>query len=172
MRYKTDVSLPQLSYIINVLCSAKLLQSCPSLCNLVDCSPSGSSVQGILQARIQIGCRALLQGIFPTQGSNLHQISCTGRWVLTTGATWKAHGASNMNYISQEWKLILGQTDYSRNSSVCQYHNSQLCGKGIHNRKRNLIFKLNWMIIIKPVSKIHGLFCYCSSSNMTASFWK
>ena len=27
-------------------------QSCPTLCNLMDCSPPGSSVHGILQARI------------------------------------------------------------------------------------------------------------------------
>ena len=32
--------------------SAKLLQSCPTLCNPVDCSPPGSSVNGILQARM------------------------------------------------------------------------------------------------------------------------
>ena len=31
---------------------AKLLQSCPTLCNSRDCSPPGSSVHGILQARI------------------------------------------------------------------------------------------------------------------------
>ena len=32
---------------------ATLLQSCPTLCDPVDCSPPGSSVHGILQARIQ-----------------------------------------------------------------------------------------------------------------------
>ena len=31
---------------------AKSLQSCLTLCNPMDCSPSGSSVRGILQARI------------------------------------------------------------------------------------------------------------------------
>ena len=31
---------------------AKLLQSCLTLCNPMDCSPPGSSVHGILQARI------------------------------------------------------------------------------------------------------------------------
>ena len=31
---------------------AKSLQSCPALCNPMDCSPPGSSVHGILQARI------------------------------------------------------------------------------------------------------------------------
>ena len=32
--------------------AAKLLQSCPTLCDPIDCSPPGSSVPGILQARI------------------------------------------------------------------------------------------------------------------------
>ena len=31
---------------------AMSLQSCPALCDLMDCSPPGSSVPGILQARI------------------------------------------------------------------------------------------------------------------------
>ena len=49
---------------------AKLLQSCPTLCNPMDCSLPGSSVHGILQARILewVGCHALLQGIFLTHG--------------------------------------------------------------------------------------------------------
>ena len=32
--------------------AAKLLQSCPILCDPIDSSPPGSSVPGILQARI------------------------------------------------------------------------------------------------------------------------
>ena len=32
--------------------AAKLVQSCPALCNPIDSSPPGSSVHGILQARI------------------------------------------------------------------------------------------------------------------------
>ena len=34
------------------LAAAKSLQSCPTLCNPMDCSPPGSSAHGILQARI------------------------------------------------------------------------------------------------------------------------
>ena len=46
-------------------------QSCLTLCNPRDCSPPGSSVHGILQARLaEWGCHFLLQGIFPTQGLN------------------------------------------------------------------------------------------------------
>ena len=35
-----------------LLAAAKLLQSCPTLCDPIDSSPLGSSVPGILQARI------------------------------------------------------------------------------------------------------------------------
>ena len=43
----------------------------------MDCSPPGSPVHGILQARILewVGC-SLLQGIFPAQGSNLGLLNC------------------------------------------------------------------------------------------------
>ena len=45
-------------------------QSRLTLCDPVDCSPPVSSVHGILQARTGVVCHFLLQGIFPTQGSN------------------------------------------------------------------------------------------------------
>ena len=46
--------------------------SCLTVCNPMDYSPPGSSVHGILQARIlEWVAIPLLQGIFPTQGSNL-----------------------------------------------------------------------------------------------------
>ena len=45
-------------------------QSCPTVCSPMDCSPPGSSVHGIFQARILRGCHFLLQGLFPTQRSN------------------------------------------------------------------------------------------------------
>ena len=36
---------------MNACMHAKSLQSCPALCDPMDCSPPGSSVHGILQAR-------------------------------------------------------------------------------------------------------------------------
>ena len=51
---------------------AKLLQSCPTLCDSMDCSPPGSSVHGESPDRTTgVGCYAFLQGIFPTQIANL-----------------------------------------------------------------------------------------------------
>ena len=52
-------------------------QSCPTLCNPMNCSPPGSSVHGISQARnTGVGCHPLLQGIFPTRGSNPVLLHC------------------------------------------------------------------------------------------------
>ena len=48
----------------------KSLQSCPTLCNPMDCSPPGSSVHGILQKKTGVGCHALVHGIFQTLGLN------------------------------------------------------------------------------------------------------
>ena len=52
---------------------AKSFQLCTTLCDPVDCSPPGSSVHGDSPGNnTGVDCYALLQGIFPTQGSNLH----------------------------------------------------------------------------------------------------
>ena len=37
-----------------------------------------------------VSCHFLLQGIFPTQGSNLHLLYLLGREILYHCATWKA----------------------------------------------------------------------------------
>ena len=37
---------------MKVKSESEVAQSCPTLCNPIDCSPPGSSVQGILQARV------------------------------------------------------------------------------------------------------------------------
>ena len=57
--------------VIHVCMHVKLLQSCPTLCHPVDCCPPGSSVHGDSPGKnTGVGCHALLQGIFPTQGLN------------------------------------------------------------------------------------------------------
>ena len=51
-------------------------QWCPTLCDSVDCSPPGSSVHGIPGKNTGVGCHSLLQGIFPTLGSNSGLLHC------------------------------------------------------------------------------------------------
>ena len=54
------------SFVV-VLCL--VTQSCLMFCDLTDCSPPGSSVHGDSPGKnIGVGCHALLQRIFPTQG--------------------------------------------------------------------------------------------------------
>ena len=43
--------MPLLFNMLSAAATAKLLQSCPTLCNSIDGSPSGSTVPGILQTR-------------------------------------------------------------------------------------------------------------------------
>ena len=58
-----------------VLCL--VAQSCLTLCNLMDYSLPGSSVHGDYPGKnTEVGCHALFQGIFPTQGSNPGLLPC------------------------------------------------------------------------------------------------
>ena len=58
-----------------VLCL--VAQSCPTLCNPMDCSLPGSSVHGDSSGKnTGVSCHALLQGIFPTQESNPGLLCC------------------------------------------------------------------------------------------------
>ena len=53
------------------LVHAKSLQSCLTLCDPMDYNPPASSVPGDSPSKnTRVGCHSLLQGIFPTQGSN------------------------------------------------------------------------------------------------------
>ena len=55
--------------IASLLCL--VTQSCLTLCDPMDCSPEGSSVHGDSPGKnTRVGHHALLQGIFPTQGSS------------------------------------------------------------------------------------------------------
>ena len=55
-------------------------QSYLTLCDPMDCSLSGSSVHGDSPGKnTGVGFHALLQGIFPTQGSNL-RLLCLLHW--------------------------------------------------------------------------------------------
>ena len=63
---------------------AKSLQSCPTLCDPMDCSPPGSSVYGILQARILewVVMPSSKESSQSRGGIHFSYISCIGRWVI------------------------------------------------------------------------------------------
>ena len=53
------------------ICDVISPSAVPTLCDPIDCSPPGSSVHGDSPGKdTGVGCHALLQGVFPTLGSN------------------------------------------------------------------------------------------------------
>ena len=53
--FSKNVTVPGLSHSAAATAAAKSYQSCPTLCDPIDSSPPGSSIPGILQARILEG---------------------------------------------------------------------------------------------------------------------
>ena len=97
--------------------ACSVTQSCPTLCNPTDCSPPGSSVHGILQARnTGVGCHALLQGIFPTQASNprLQKFLASAGRFFTASASCEAR--INIYFIITHWMKTISfhYCSYSR----------------------------------------------------------
>ena len=75
------------TYVYDCMLAYAVVQSCPTLCNPMDCSPPGSSVHSPGKDT-GVACHLLLQRIFLTQGLNpglLHYRQVPYRW-----ATWEA----------------------------------------------------------------------------------
>ena len=71
---------------------AQSLQSCLILCNPMDYSLPGSSVHGILQARILewVAISFSRGSSGPRDWTQVSWVFCIGRWILYHGATWEA----------------------------------------------------------------------------------
>ena len=85
-----QVVLRSKHYIFPIILGGLISQSCPTLCDPMDGSLAGSSVHGILQARILEWV-----AIFFPRGScwprDQTQVSCIGRQMLYHWVTWEAH---------------------------------------------------------------------------------
>ena len=81
---------------------AKSLHLCPTPCNPIDCGLPVSSVHGDSPGKnTGVGCHALFQGIFLTQGSNSH-LPCLLHWQvgslpLVTPGKPPAHSKHSIN---------------------------------------------------------------------------
>ena len=68
-------------FLVCVVCVCLVAQSCPNLCDPMDCNLPGSFVHGDSPGKkTGVGCHTLFQGIFPTQRSNPGISHC--RWIL------------------------------------------------------------------------------------------
>ena len=66
------------------LCCAKSSQSCLTLWDIMDFKPAGSSVHGILQARILewVAMPSSRGSSWPRDKTHVSYVSCIGRWIL------------------------------------------------------------------------------------------
>ena len=76
-------------------------QSCPTLCYFMDCGPSGSSVHGILQARI-LEWVAMPFSRGSSQPRDQTLVSCIAGRFFTIWGSWKAH---NKTLAFLSWNL-------------------------------------------------------------------
>ena len=84
----------------------KLLQPCPTLCSPMDCSPPGSSVHGILLARILkwVAIPSSRESSQPRDRTQVSQVSCIGRQVLYHQGNLR----SQFSYYTRDESYYLG----------------------------------------------------------------
>ena len=112
-------------------CLCCVLKSCLTLCDPMDCSLPGSSVHGVLQ-----GCHFLLQGIFPTQGSNLCPLH------------------QQANFLPLEACLLKTKKSWTRETDVRGGHRTALTS--FWGQNQLLLFPWN-VLVWEPVLVIHVL---------------
>ena len=123
-----------------MLKSVKMLvaQSCSTLCNPTDCSPPGSFVHGILQARI-LECVAISYSREPSTPRDRTQVSCIagrfftiwppGKPILEWGAISYSKGSSQprdrtcVSYVSGIGRWILHHKRHLGSPSIVLYVN-------------------------------------------------
>ena len=81
-----------------------MLQSCLTLCHPMDCSPPGSSVHGILQARtLEWVAMPSSKGSSPPRDRTcVSSVSCIGRWALDHKRLQRLR--SPTTYFSVSWR--------------------------------------------------------------------
>ena len=85
---------------------AQSLQSCPTLCDPMDCNLPGSVHGDSPGKNTGVGCHALLQEIFPTQGSNLHLL-CLLHWQVSFFYHWHHLGSPNFKLFPHNYLFII-----------------------------------------------------------------
>ena len=95
-------------------------QSCLSLCNPMDCSPLGSSVHGIFQARIlEWGAISYSRrSSWPRDWTCVSCVSCIGRWILYHWTTWEILQTIEQLMKSTRW-VFCAYTDLSLYIHTC-----------------------------------------------------
>ena len=120
--------------IMWLMCCAKLLQSCPTLCNSMDCSPPGSSVYGTLQARILdwVAISSSRGSSWLRDWTHVCYIICIGRRVLYH---WCHLGSL---IVTDRWKLKLyrNEAHFLNRKTLTDLGNKLILTKGERRKPR------------------------------------
>ena len=87
-------------------------QLCPTLCHPMDCSPPGSSVHGIFQARILEWVVISFSKGSSWPMDRTH-VSCIGRQILHHWTTWEALCLAQFSSVAQSYLTLCDTMDYS-----------------------------------------------------------
>ena len=99
-------------------------QLCPTLCGPVDCSPPGSSVQGIFQARI-LEWVAISSSRGSTQLRDHTCISCIDRQILYHWATWEAVPKGIIGHVTVNFNDMGLGVVFQLIMAIVMLHNNQ-----------------------------------------------
>ena len=111
-----------------------LTQSCPTLWDSIDCSLPGLSVYRDSPGKnTGVGCHILLQGIFPTQGSNPGVPHC--RWILYHLRHQGSPGI--LEWVAHPFSRQLPNPGIEQGSPALQLYSlpAELCRKPIQRKR-------------------------------------
>ena len=94
--------------VYSVRVYAKLLQLCTTLCNPMDCSPPGSSVHGILQARILEWVAISCSYVYSQENNKTVSIKTRDTSMLQKANGFNSHFILQINNISYMFSPLLG----------------------------------------------------------------
>ena len=119
LKLKTKTKKKQLLLSFLYYVQSLVAQLCLTLSDPTDCSPPGSSVHGDSPGKnTGVGCYALLQGIFPTQGSNPGLLLCTILYGLSHQGFFNCYQFYKGYFLSKKGPL----SGIPQQSSVQDFH--------------------------------------------------
>ena len=132
---------PSLCHFVNAYVHAQSLQSCLTLCDLMDYGPPGFSLHGIFQARIVewVAMPSSRVSSRPRNQTCISCISCIGKWILY----WLSHQEKEMATHSS---ILAWRIPWTEEPSRLQPMGSQRVGH-------------NWATFMESIHTIEYKFC-------------
>ena len=146
---------------------AKSLQFCPPLWDPMDCSPPGSSVHGIRQARILewVVISFSTGSSQPGDRTQVSFVSCLGRWVLYL---WRHLGSPFMP------PLVFSLAYHSYKASILLLipitRISMVFNNALGLKRPHILFQIKWVplgnselcVLMNCLTPLAAYLCHCS----------